>query len=95
MENSTSSGLPMPTGLSRRSVLQAAGLSALALVPLWGQEKDLLEAARKMSVLTGTELPARWAEPTASLVGTILDYSAGLRAIHLGDREPATRFVAR
>jgi hypothetical protein len=55
----------------------------------------LLEAVRKMSVMTGAELPERWAAPTTSLVGVILQYSGSLREIDLGEMEPATFFVAR
>ncbi len=86
------------SGLTRRLWLQgtagAAG-SMLVFSPLLAQQPELLEAVRKMSVMTGAELPERWAAPTTSLVGVILQYSKSLREIDLGELEPATFFVAR
>lgn len=48
-----------------------------------------------MTTMTGSELPEQWAEPTTGLVGVILEYSKTLRALDLGEREPATFFQAR
>jgi hypothetical protein len=67
----------------------------LVFSPLLAQQPELLEAVRKMAVMTGAELPERWATPTTSLVGVILQYSESLREIDLGELEPATFFVAR
>ncbi len=83
-------------GMTRRLWLQAAvGAPGLSLLPLLAQEPGLTEAVRRMAVLTGAELPERWVEPTSLLVSVILRYSEPLRALDLGEREPATSFVAR
>ncbi len=89
--------LGVNSGPTRRLWLQGTAGAAGMLVfsPLLAQQPELLEAVRKMSVMTGAELPERWAAPTASLVGVILQYSEGLREIDLGELEPATFFVAR
>lgn len=89
--------LGLISGLTRRLWLQGTAGAAGMLVfsPLLAQQPELLEAVRKMSVMTGAELPERWAAPTASLVGVILQYSESLREIDLGELEPATFFVAR
>ena len=83
----------------RRTWLQAtvggAGLMVCGLVPLLAQDPQLRDAIRKMVTLTGSELPERWAEPTTGLIGVILGYSKPLRALDLGEREPATFFQAR
>jgi len=85
--------------ITRRSLLQGAGgaasLSALLAASVLAQGPQLREAIRQMSLMTESALPERWLEPTTSLVGVILDYSASLRALELGEREPATFFVAR
>lgn len=85
------------SGLTRRLWLQGTAGAAGMLVfsPLLAQQPELLEAVRKMSVMTGAELPERWAAQTTSLVGVILQYSESLREINLGELEPATFFVAR
>jgi hypothetical protein len=70
------------------------GLSALLAASVLAQDPQLLEAIRQMSVMTDSTLPERWVEPTTSLVGVILEYSKGLRELDLGQREPATFFVA-
>jgi len=67
----------------------------LVFSPLLAQQPELLEAVRRMSVMTGAELPERWAAQTTSLVGVILQYSENLRELDLGELEPATFFVAR
>lgn len=91
---STQTGRRMiPRRLWLQGTAGAAGM--LVFSPLLAQRPELLEAVRKMSVMTGAELPERWAAPTTSLVGVILQYSASLREIDLGDLEPATFFVAR
>lgn len=85
--------------MTRRVWLQRAtgafGFSVFALAPLLAQDPKLTETIRTMSTMTRTELPESWVEPTASLVGVILDYSHTLRALDLGEMEPATYFVAR
>jgi hypothetical protein len=63
-----------------------------ALLPQLAQDPRLRDAMRQMSVMTGAELPEPWVEPTASLVGVILDYSQILRRLDLGDLEPAIHF---
>lgn len=85
------------SGLTRRLWLQgtAGAAGMLFFSPLLAQQPELLEAVRKMSVMTGAELPERWADPTTSLVGVILQYSENLREINLGEIEPATSFTAR
>jgi len=89
--------LGVNSGPTRRLWLQGTAGAAGMLVfsPLLAQQPELLEAVRKMSVMTGAELPERWAAPTASLIGVILQYSESLREIDLGELEPATFFVAR
>lgn len=85
--------------ITRRSLLQGAGgaasLSALLAASVLAQEPQLREAIRQMSVMTESGLSERWLEPTTGLVGVILDYSKTLRALELGEREPATFFQAR
>lgn len=85
--------------MTRRVWLQrttgAFGFSVFVLAPLLAQDPKLMETIRRMSTMTRTELPESWVEPTASLVGVILDYSHTLRALDLGEMEPATFFVAR
>lgn len=86
---------------SRRLWLQSTcGLGASTAVfcsplAILAQDTRLLDAARAMSVMTGAELQEPWIEPTTALVGIILDYSKALRALDLGELEPATIFVAR
>jgi hypothetical protein len=89
--------LGVNSGPTRRLWLQGTAGAAGMLVfsPLLAQQPELLEAVRKMSVMTGAELPERWAAPTASLIGVILQYSKSLRGLDLGEMEPATFFVAR
>ncbi len=88
-------------GFSRRRWLQSAygaGLTTVVLLHplhLLALDRKVLEAARAMSAMTGVELPQKWLEPAASLVGVILDYSTVLRKLDLGELEPATFFVAR
>lgn len=92
---------PTDPRLSRRLWLQAAGgggaasLVSISLLDLLAQDPRLLGAARAMSAMTGVELPEKWLEPAASLVGVILDYSKVLRKLDLGELEPATFFMAR
>lgn len=85
--------------MTRRGWLQAtaggAGLLACSFVPLLAQQPPLREALRQMVAVTGSELPEQWAEPTTGLVGVILEYSKTLRALDLGEREPATIFRPR
>lgn len=87
------------SALSRRTWLQmtagGAGLLAGGILPLHAQDPRLREAIRQMTTMTGSELPEQWAEPTTGLVGVILEYSKTLRALDLGEREPATFFQAR
>jgi hypothetical protein len=73
----------------------AAGLSALVVASVLAQDAQLREAIRQMSLMTDAALPERWVEPTTALVGVILEYSKGLRALDLGELEPATFFIAR
>lgn len=85
--------------LTRRTWLQATaggvGLIACGIVPLLAQDPQLRDAIRQMVIMTGSELPERWEEPTTGLVEVILGYSKPLRALNLGEREPATFFQAR
>ena len=94
--------IPSPIGstsLTRRLWLQATaggvGLMVCSFVPLLAQDPQLRNAIRQMVTVTGSELPERWLEPTTGLVGVILEYSKTLRALDLGEREPATFFQAR
>lgn len=83
---------------SRRKWLQssaAAGLSLLASTPLAAQDPGLQGAVRRMSAMTGADLPESREAPVAILVGIILDYSKPLRLIDLGELEPATQFSVR
>ena len=84
--------------MTRRLWLQTAagavGLPAFGLSPLLAQDAKLMETLRTMASLTRSELPENWVEPTASLVGIIVDYSLTLRALDLEEMEPATFFVA-
>lgn len=86
-------------GISRRHWLQgtacAVGLAAVSASPLPAQDPKLLQAARAMSAMLGAELAEPWLAPTTVLVGVILDYSQILRALDLGELEPATFYVAR
>ena len=50
---------------------------------------------QSMSSLTGAKLQAQWVDSTAELVSVIVDISAPLRALDLGEIEPATTFFAR
>jgi hypothetical protein len=88
-----------PKPVSRRALLQgaggAAGLSALLAASVLAQDPQLREVIRQMSAMTNAPLPEPWVEPTTGLVGVILDYSKTLRALDLGEREPATSFQAR
>lgn len=85
--------------ITRRALLQGAGgtggLSALLAASVLAQEPQLREAIRQMSVMTESGLSEPWLVPTTGLVGVILDYSKTLRALELGEREPATFFQAR
>lgn len=83
---------------SRRMWLQssaAAGLFLLPLTPLAAQDPGLQGAVRRMSSMTGTDLPGSREAPVTTLVGIILDYSKPLRLIDLGELEPATQFSVR
>ena len=83
---------------SRRKWLQssaATGLSLLAPAPLAAQDPSLQGAVRRMSAMTGANLPESREAPVAILVGIILDYSKPLRLIDLGELEPATQFRVR
>lgn len=85
-------------GLTRRTWLQssaAAGISLLALSDLAAQDEGFREALHRMSVMTGAPLPESREATVAALVGVILEYSKSLRALDLGELEPATRFVPR
>jgi hypothetical protein len=84
--------------VSRRAWMIASAASAGAmLVPgvSVAETPTVIDAVRAMSpALTGTQLPQTWAEPVAGLVGIILESSKSLRALDLGDVEPATAFSA-
>jgi len=85
-------------GLTRRTWLQssaAAGISLLTLSDLAAQDEGFREALRRMSLMTGAPLPASREATVALLVSIILDYSKSLRALDLGEVEPAPRFVPR
>ncbi len=89
--------------ITRRLWLQgmactAAGVSAASLLPdgeARAQAPPLADVIRSMSAVTGEVIEENWVGPTASLVRIILDYSKGLRALDLGEVEPATDFLAR
>jgi len=73
-----------------------AGLAMLIANPrLLAEESSVASALRSMSVLTGGSLDERWVRPTADLVAAIVAVSGPLRALDLGEVEPATSFTAR
>ena len=99
LRQAVTSAMLRPPAVPRRLWLQVTdgglGLMACGILPLRAQDPKLRDAMRQMVVMTGSELPERWLEPTTGLVGVILEYSKTLRALDLGEREPATFFQAR
>lgn len=91
-------GSVRPNGLTRRTLLlssAATGISLLTLSDLAAQDESFREALRRMSLMTGAQLPESREATVALLVSIILDYSKSLRALDLGEIEPATWYVAR
>ncbi len=88
----------LASSMTRRAWLSSSatmGLGAALLASsLPAQEPRLQGTLRSMSAMTGTELPEAWVQPTTALLGVILDDSKALRALDLGEIEPATIFVA-
>ena len=77
--------------------LQRSGIGIAALLfapPLLTQGQSLDATIRSMASVTGTNLSAPWLQPTADLVEVILGDSQPLRALDLGEIEPATYFQA-
>jgi len=91
-------GPPGPNRLTRRTWLlssAATGISLLAPSDLAAQDESFREALRRMAVMIGTPLPESREVTVALLVSIILGYSKSLRALDLGEIEPAMRHVAR
>ena len=89
--------------ITRRLWLQGMACTAagVSTAGLWSdgevraQAPPLPDVIRSTSAVTGEVIEENWVGPTASLVRIILEYSKGLRALDLGEIEPATDFLAR
>ena len=84
--------------VNRRTYLTASGAAiAVCLAPpgMLGQETRTSALLQLMSTLTGAKLQPQWVDPTSELVSAIVDISAPLRSVDLGEIEPATTFFAR
>jgi len=84
--------------VSRRTYLTATGAAMAAFLASPGmlaQETKTSFLLQSMSPLTGTKLEPQWVDSTAALVSVIVDISAPLRSLDLGEIEPATTFFAR
>jgi hypothetical protein len=83
-------------GISRRlwihgMALTTVGISTIARPsPLKASQPavPLTDVVRAMAVVTGQPVAEKWVNPTASLLGVILNSTKSLRELELGEIEP-------